>query len=154
MLTTRAELADALYTNFPPCSNPIVDALNLHLAPLQFKSRNDGNMPTTSANSFQLFSSNFWDTPGISRQKSRNIRPKGFVSLAVEGHTELLGPQPFTCKTPRPKSLGLCSFSCLKSRLTFSILTCRISHKQKGPWWVARLKISFSLENFHPGGRS
>ena len=32
--------------------------------------------------------------------------------------------------------------------IEFSILTSRIPHKKIGVWWVARLKISISLENF------
>ena len=35
-----------------------------------------------------------------------------------------------------------------QSRLKFSISTLRIPHKKLGGWWVARLKISISLENF------
>ena len=46
------------------------------------------------------------------------------------------------------------------SRLIFSIslemfnLDLQNSPHKIGVWWVARLKISISLENFNPGGRS
>ena len=42
----------------------------------------------------------------------------------------------------------------LQSRLKFSILTFRIPPTKRRSWWVARLKFSFSLDNFNPGGRS
>ena len=41
----------------------------------------------------------------------------------------------------------------LQSRLKHSILTFRTPQKKKRPWQVARLKYSFSIENFNPGGR-
>ena len=41
-----------------------------------------------------------------------------------------------------------------QSHLKFSILTFRIPHQKKAVWWVARLKLSISLGNFNPRGRS
>ena len=49
-----------------------------------------------------FFFPKFSGTPGISRQKSRDIPPKSLVSLGFEGHTELFGPHPFAWKTPHP----------------------------------------------------
>ena len=60
----------------------------------------------------KLFFLSFSGTPGISRQKFRDIPPKSLVSLGFEGHTGLFGPTtsrgrpPPHLKISRPKSLG------------------------------------------------
>ena len=65
--------------------------------------------------------------------KSRDIPPKGLVSLGFEGHTEVFGPHPSRGRPPPhpnisgPKSLGLGSFSFPESKLPRSIPGVRCS---------------------------
>ena len=105
-----------------------------------------------------LFFLNFSGTPGTSPQTSRDIPPKGLVSLGFEGHTELLGPHPFTWKTSHPtreyphqKVWVWVLISCLKgtSQVTFALVTfpgsiCEgfIRHRPPGPPPPPRIRFA------------
>ena len=55
-------------------------------------------------------------TRGMSQQRNSGVsRPKSLVFLRFEGHTDLLGPHPFTWRSGR-KSLSSCSFLLPKNK--------------------------------------
>ena len=49
-----------------------------------------------------FFLSTLFGHPGISCQESRDIPPKGLVSLGFVRHAERFGPHTFASKTPTP----------------------------------------------------
>ena len=73
---------------------------------------------------------------------------------SVGGLVFLAAPQPHN-PTPEAQRLEKINLDWnFQSRLKFSIPDLQNSPQKIGVWWVARLKISISIENFNPGGRS
>ena len=72
--------------------------------------------------------------------KSRDIAPKSLVSLDFGGHTELLGPHPFTWKTPTPPE------NIRTKKFGFGFLFSSLNRTSAGPFcWSCEFGFFMSL---------